>query len=213
MRQRLTITVSLGSILLLSGCSSSSETAKNEVAALPPPVYKVDFDTSRGTFVVEVHNDWGPYGSARFYELVRNGFYDGDRFFRVVRGFVVQFGINGDPGVNRNWASSSIPDDPRTQHNERGTLTYAATGRPNSRATQLFINLGDNSQSLDHQGFEPIGKVISGMEVVDDIYAGYGEMAPRGPGPDTNQIQIEGNAYLTRQFPHLDYIKKVLIEK
>src|ERR1700676_2788419 len=123
MRQCLTIAVSLVSIFLLSGCSSSSETgAKNEGAAAPPPVYKVDFDTSRGTFVVEVHNDWGPYGSARLYELVRNGFYDGDRFFRVVRGFVVQFGINGDPGVNRNWASSSIPDDPRTQHNERGTL-------------------------------------------------------------------------------------------
>jgi peptidyl-prolyl cis-trans isomerase A (cyclophilin A) len=213
MRTTLAITVCLGSSFLFSGCSSSSTEKKEEAIGGPPPVYKVDFDTSRGPFVVEVHTEWAPYGSARVYELVRKGFFDGDRFFRVVRGFVVQFGINGDPAVNRDWMSASIPDDPRTQHNTRGTVVFAATRMANSRATQLFVNLRDNSDSLDPQRFAPIGTVVSGMEVVDDLYAGYGDMAPMGTGPDATQIQVEGNAYLTRRFPHLDYIKTATIEK
>lgn len=198
--------------LLVTGCSSSEK--KEEASAGPPPIYKVNFDTSRGPFVVEVHTDWSPYGSAHLYELVRKGFYDNDRFFRVVRGFVVQFGINGDPAVNRDWAGQSIPDDPGAgQHNERGTLVFAKNMNPNSRSTQLYINLKDNSQVLDPQGFTPLGKVISGMDTVDDIYAGYGEMGPNGPGPDPTQIQTQGNAYLTTHFPHLDYIKTATIEK
>jgi peptidyl-prolyl cis-trans isomerase A (cyclophilin A) len=198
---------------LLSGCSSSSSDKKTESSAGPPPVYKVDFDTSRGPFIVEVHTDWAPYGSARFYELVKNGFYNGDRFFRVVRGFIVQWGINGDPAINRDWANASIPDDPRLQHNTRGTVTFAATRMQNSRSTQLFINLRDNTDTLDPQRFAPFGTVVSGMENVDDLYSGYGDMAPAGPGPDSTQIQVEGNAYLTRRFPHLDYIRKATIEK
>ena len=205
----------LAIFLGLCGCSSSSNTAeKNEqTAGTPPPVYKIDFDTSRGPFVVEVHTDWAPYGATRLYELAKNGFYDGDRFFRVVRGFVAQFGISGDPAVNRDWANASIPDDPRTQHNERGTVSFAKSRAPNSRSTQLFINLRDNSASLDAQSFAPVGKVVSGMEVVDDLYAGYGDMAPMGTGPDATQIQMQGNDYLSRNFPHLDYIRKATIER
>jgi peptidyl-prolyl cis-trans isomerase A (cyclophilin A) len=206
----LTIAVSFGISLFLCGCSSTSE-KKQEASGGPPPVYKIGFDTSRGSFVAEVHTDWAPYGSARLYELVKNGFYDGDRFFRVVRGFVVQWGISGDPAVNRDWMNSTIPDDPRLQHNVRGTLVFAKTQMANSRSTQLFINLRDNSESLDPQRFAPVGTVTSGMDVVDDLYAGYGDMAPSGPGPDATQIQMEGNAYLARRFPHLDYIKKATI--
>jgi peptidyl-prolyl cis-trans isomerase A (cyclophilin A) len=211
MRNTLAVTVCLGIGVYLCGCASSVE-KKEESASGPPPVYKVNFDTSRGTFVVEVHTDWAPYGSARLYELVKNGFYDGDRFFRVVRGFVVQWGINGDPAVMRDWMSNTIPDDPRLQHNVRGSLVFAKSQMANSRSTQLFINLRDNSQILDPQRFAPLGMVISGMDdVVDDLYAGYGDMAPSGPGPDSTQIQMEGNAYLTRRFPHLDYIKKATV--
>jgi peptidyl-prolyl cis-trans isomerase A (cyclophilin A) len=195
--------------LYLCGCSSSVE--KKEEVSGPPPAYKVNFDTSRGTFVVDVHTDWAPYGSARLYELVKNGFYDSDRFFRVVRGFVVQWGINGDPAVMRDWMNNTIPDDPRLQHNVRGSLVFAKSQMANSRSTQLFINLRDNSQMLDPQRFAPLGMVTSGMDVVDDLYAGYGDMAPSGPGPDATQIQMEGNAYLTRLFPHLDYIKKATV--
>jgi peptidyl-prolyl cis-trans isomerase A (cyclophilin A) len=213
MGKTLAIAVFLGSSLFLATCSSSTDAKKEEVAGGPPPVYKVDFDTSRGSFIVEVHTDWAPYGSARLYELVKKGFYDGDRFFRVVRGFIVQFGINGDPAVNRDWMGATIPDDPRAQHNVRGTLVYAKSQMQNSRATQLYINLRDNSDSLDPQRFAPLGTVISGMDVVDDIYAGYGDMPPNGAGPDPTQIQMEGNAYLERRFPHLDYIKKATIEK
>lgn len=210
-----TIPIALA-ISLLAGCSSSSNEKKEEAVstpAAPPAVYKVDFDTSRGSFVVEVHSDWAPYGSARFYELVRKGFYDNNRFFRVVRGFIVQFGINGDPAVNRDWMTSGIPDEGPKQPNERGTVTFAKSQMPNSRTTQLFINLADNSHALDPQGFAPFGKVVSGMDTVDNLYAGYGEMAPMGAGPDSSKIQMEGNAYLAQKFPHLDYIKTAVIEK
>ncbi len=212
---RKTLWIALAAVsLTISGCSSSTNSgAKEEAKTGPAPdTYKVDFDTSRGPFVVQVHRDWAPHGADHLYELVKAGFYDGDRFFRVVRGFVVQFGINGDPSTNRTWAAVNIPDDRPTQPNARGTLTYAATGMPNSRSTQLFINLHDNSRSLNPQGFAPVGQVISGMDVVDDLYAGYGEMAPNGQGPDPSQIQMQGNSYLTSKFPHLDFIKKASIE-
>jgi peptidyl-prolyl cis-trans isomerase A (cyclophilin A) len=211
---RLAATISIAlATCLLAGCSSSSSEKKEEAVSTPPAVYKVDFDTSRGPFVVEVHSDWAPYGAARFYELVRKGFYDNNRFFRVVRGFIVQFGINGDPAVNRDWMTSGIPDEGPRQPNERGTIVFAKSQLPNSRTTQLFINLADNAGALDPQGFAPFGKVVSGMDTVDNIYAGYGEMAPNGSGPDPAQIQIEGNTYLTSKFPHLDYIKTATIEK
>lgn len=171
-----------------------------------PNVYKVKFDTSAGVFEVEVNADWAPNGADRFYNLVKNGYYDGCRFFRVVPGFMVQFGINGDPSIQRNWENATIPDERVKQPNNRAFITFAKSAAPNSRTTQVFISYKDNS-FLNSQGFAPFGKVISGMEVVDKIYNVYGEK------PDQGRIQAEGNAYLTKEFPKLDYIKKATIEK
>jgi peptidyl-prolyl cis-trans isomerase A (cyclophilin A) len=176
-----------------------------------PPVYKVRFDTSKGPFVVEVHRDWAPNGADRFYNLVKNGFYDDTRFFRVVSGFMVQFGINGDPKISAPWRSATINDDPVKQSNKRGYITFATSGR-NSRTSQVFINFADNA-ALDGQGFSPFGRIISGMNVVDALFSGYGEGAPSGRGPSQARIQQEGNAYLKKDFPDLDYIKKATIEK
>ncbi|HEY4856756.1 MAG TPA: peptidylprolyl isomerase [Xanthobacteraceae bacterium] len=176
-----------------------------------PATYKVRFDTSKGTFVVEVHRDWAPNGADRFYNLVKNGFYDDTRFFRVVSGFMVQFGINGDPRVAAPWRSATMKDDPVKQSNKRGTITFATAG-PDSRTSQVFINFADNSP-LDRQGFSPFGQVTSGMSVVDALHSGYGEGAPSGRGPEQGRIQREGNAYLEKDFPNLDYVKKATIEK
>lgn len=182
--------------------------ALNEQA---PPVYKVNVDTSKGAFVLEVHRDWAPAGADRFYNLVKNGFYDNARFFRVISGFMVQFGINGDPKVSAVWREARIKDDPVQQSNSRGMITFATAG-PNTRTTQVFINFADNG-ALDRMGFAPFGRVVSGMNVVDALYSGYGEGAPRGNGPDQQRVQTQGNAYLTHDFAKLDYIKKATIAK
>jgi peptidyl-prolyl cis-trans isomerase A (cyclophilin A) len=174
-------------------------------------VYKVKFDTSQGTFQIEVHRDWAPNGADRFYNLVKNGFYNDTRFFRVIKGFMVQFGINGNPKISQVWRNANIADDPVEESNLRGFVTFATAG-PNTRTTQVFINYGDNP-SLDGQGFAPFGKVISGLDVVQHLYSNYGEGAPRGEGPDQSRVQTEGNAYLQKNFPQLDYIKKATIEK
>ena len=178
--------------------------------------YKVRFDTTKGAFVVEVTRAWAPRGADRFYNLVKNGFYDNVRFFRVISGFMVQFGINGDPALNKVWQPARIPRDPVKQSNKRGYLTYAMQGGPqgpDTRTTQVFINFGDNA-GLDAQGFAPFGQVTEkGMEVVQKIYSGYGEGAPSGRGPDQTRTQAEGNAYLMKDFPKLDYVKKATIEK
>jgi peptidyl-prolyl cis-trans isomerase A (cyclophilin A) len=174
-----------------------------------PPVYKAKFDTSKGTFVIEVHRDWAPNGADRFYNLVKNGFYDSDRFFRVIEGFMVQFGINGNPKVSAVWQQANIPDDAVKQSNQRGYVTFATAG-PNTRTTQVFINFDDNS-GLDQQGFSPFGKVVSGMDVVDSLYSGYGEGAPQGHGPNQGIVQSMGNAYLAKAFPKLDYVNKATI--
>jgi peptidyl-prolyl cis-trans isomerase A (cyclophilin A) len=182
---------------------------------MAPATYKVSFDTSVGTFVVEVHRDWAPNGADRFYNLVKNGYYDGIRFFRVIPNFMVQFGISGEPGLNSVWREARIPRDPVKQSNTRGYITYAMQGGPqgpDTRTVQVFINFGDNSP-LDAQGFAPFGRVTQGMDVVDKIYSGYGEGAPRGKGPDQEQLQNQGNAYLAKSFPKLDYIKKATITK
>ena len=171
-----------------------------------PTTFKVRFETSKGDFIVEVQRGWAPEGADRFYNLVKNGFYDGARFFRVISGFMAQFGINGDPKVSAVWREQRIKDDPVQQSNTRGFIAYAMAG-PKTRTTQLFINYGDNSR-LDQRGFAPFGRVIAGMEVVDQLYAAYGEGAPQGRGPSQVRIQQEGNAYLTSSFPELDYIKK-----
>jgi len=174
-----------------------------------PPVYKVEFDTSKGPFVVEVHRDWAPNGADRFYNLVKNGFYDSTRFFRVIEGFMAQFGVNGDPKVSAVWRESRIKDDPVKVSNKRTFVTFATAG-PNTRTTQIFVSYGDNS-NLDSQGFSPFGQVVSGMKVVDSLYSGYGEGAPGGRGPSQARVQSEGNAYLASSFPNLDYIKKATI--
>jgi peptidyl-prolyl cis-trans isomerase A (cyclophilin A) len=176
-----------------------------------PATYKARFETSKGAFVVDVTREWAPNGADRFYNLVKNGFYDGVRFFRVLDGFMAQFGINGDPKISAAWREARIPDDPVKQSNRRGFITYAMAG-PNTRTSQVFINYGDNS-ALDRQNFSPFGRVSSGMEAVDALYKGYGEGAPRGQGPDQGRVQMEGNAYLTKSFPRLDFVKKATITK
>jgi peptidyl-prolyl cis-trans isomerase A (cyclophilin A) len=191
-----------------SGQNLANPAALNEQA---PPVYKVNVDTSKGRFVLEVHRDWAPIGADRFYNLVKNGFYDNARFFRVISGFMVQFGINGDPKVSAVWRQADIKDDPVRQSNQRGYITFATAG-PNTRTTQVFINFADN-RALDRMGFAPFGRVVSGMDVVDALYSGYGEGAPSGNGPAQQRVQSQGNAYLAQNFAKLDYIKKAAIAK
>ena len=174
--------------------------------AKAPPEYKVLFSTTRGDFTVTVHRAWAPLGADRFYNLVRHHFYDNASFFRVLPGFVVQFGISAYPPVNRAWRTATIKDDPVTQSNRRGSVTFA-TGGANTRTTQVFINLADN-QRLDSSGFAPFGEVDGqGMNVVERMYEGYGEGAPQGAGPDQEQIQTKGKPYLDKGWPKLDYVK------
>jgi len=180
------------------------------MTATAPETFQARFETSEGAFVIEVHRDWSPNGADRLYSLVSNGFYAEVRFFRVITGFMAQFGIHGDPGVSAAWRGASIADDPVVASNTRGMVSFAMTGQPNSRTTQLFINLADN-QNLDGMGFAPVGEVVDGMNVVDRLYAGYGEGAPSGPGPSQPQLQSEGNRYLDSRYPELDYIVSATI--
>jgi peptidyl-prolyl cis-trans isomerase A (cyclophilin A) len=171
-----------------------------------PASYKAAFDTTAGKFVITVHRAWAPNGADRFYNLVKNGFFDEARFFRVVPNFMVQFGINGDPAVASAWMPARLKDDPSTGHsNKKGLVTFATSG-PNSRTTQVFINFKDNG-FLDSQGFTPFGEVTSGMDAVEKITDQYGEK------PNQGAIQSQGNTYLKAQFPKLDYVKKATIEK
>jgi peptidyl-prolyl cis-trans isomerase A (cyclophilin A) len=174
-----------------------------------PAVYKAKFDTTKGSFVIEVTRSWAPNGADRFYNLVKNGFYDNVRFFRVISGFMVQFGINGDPKISAPWREARIKDDPVIQSNKRGYITFAMAG-PNTRTSQVFINFGDNGR-LDGSGFSPFGRVISGMEVVDKLNAEYGEGAPNGRGPEQGRLQMEGNAYLQKDFGRMDYVQSATI--
>ena len=201
--------------LMLAGCSSSTESKKEEAKGVAtanqqaPATYKVKLATSKGEVVIEVTRDWAPVGADHFYTLVKTGFYDGARFFRVRPGFVVQFGIAADPKNNRLWSSGNLQDDPVKESNTKGMVTYATAG-PNTRTTQIFINLADNKR-LDGQGFAPFGKVVAGMEAVESFYSAYGEMAPGGQGPDSDQIESLGNAYLESKFPRLDSIVKATV--
>jgi peptidyl-prolyl cis-trans isomerase A (cyclophilin A) len=178
--------------------------------ATAPATFRVRFETSKGDFVVQVDRSLAPNGADRFYQLVSENFFTDVRFFRVIAGFMAQFGINGDPAVTARWRAQPIQDDPVVGSNTRGTITFAQTNQLNSRSSQLFINLVDNV-NLDASRFAPIGRVIEGMDVVDQLYSGYGEGAPRGAGPDQTQIVSQGNAYLTQSFPQLDYIERATI--
>jgi peptidyl-prolyl cis-trans isomerase A (cyclophilin A) len=210
--------VSLVAIVgLMIGCESSDKmhdpaipSADTTSGSLPdkcPPEYWVKLDTTKGPVIIEVHRDWSPYGADRFYELVKRGFYDRCKFFRVV-GFVAQFGISGDPVESAKWRENAIPDDtfkhrdPDRKSNTRGYVTFAKSGMPNSRTTQIFINCVDN-QNLDRQGFTPFGVVLSGMDAIDSLYSTYGEE----PSNSQDRIQKEGDAYLSAAFPRLDSIK------
>ncbi len=175
-----------------------------------PETFQVRFETTQGDFTVEVHRDWAPHGADRLFNLVRIGYFEDIAFFRVIDGFMAQFGIHDSPEVNRAWRSAEIPDDEAQRSNTRGKLTFATRG-PNTRTSQLFINYADNSQ-LDAQGFTPVGEVVDGMDVVDSLYSGYGEGAPGGAGPDQGRIQQEGNSYLRDEFPDLDYLERASIE-
>lgn len=202
--------LALGFMAMLAPVSAgdlSNPASLNEKA---PATYKVKFDTSKGAFVVEVHRDWAPNGADRFYNLVKNGFYNDARFFRVISGFMVQFGINGNPQLSKVWRDANIKDDPVKASNKRGYITFATAG-PDTRTTQVFINFANNA-GLDDQGFAPFGQVISGMDVVDSLYSGYSEGAPQGHGPNQGVVQSMGNAYLDKAFPKLDYIKTATIE-
>lgn len=185
--------------------SAGLTAAAQEKDQKAPDTYRVKFDTSKGEFVVEVHRDWAPIGADRFYNLVRQGYYDEARFFRVVPNFVVQFGMNADPQVQAKWQFARIKDDPVTKSNKKGTLTFATSGE-DSRTVQIFINLRNNAR-LDQMGFAPFGEVTKGMDVVEGLYSGYGEQ------PNQGQILSQGNKYLKSEFPKLDYIKKATIVK
>ncbi|HEY6324943.1 MAG TPA: peptidylprolyl isomerase [Candidatus Cybelea sp.] len=187
-------------MLAFAGCGGGSKQAASQS---PASTYRVELDTTQGPVVIVVDRNLAPNGAQRFYDLVKAGYFDGARFYRVVPGFVVQWGAAGDPAVTKKW-DVTIPDDPVKGSNTRGTVTFAATGQPNSRTTHMFINLGDNAR-LDAMGFAPIGQVSSDMQAVEHIYSGYGER------PDQGQIGAHGNAYLQRAFPRLDYIKNARI--
>jgi peptidyl-prolyl cis-trans isomerase A (cyclophilin A) len=170
-----------------------------------PENFRVEFDTTKGKVILEVTRAWSPHGADRFYNLVKIGFFQDIAFFRVIENFMVQFGIHGDPAISRVWKSATIKDDPVVQSNTRGMLSFAKTGRPNSRTTQIFINFSDNL-NLDGMGFSPFARVTDGMDVVDKIYK-VGEGGPRGPGPNQQKIQSGGNRFLKAKFPELDYIR------
>jgi peptidyl-prolyl cis-trans isomerase A (cyclophilin A) len=195
--------VALGVAGAALGCGSSAPAADRAPTGPAPDSFNVAFETSRGTFVLQAIRAWAPLGVDRFHTLVSQGFFDDNRFFRVVPGFVVQFGLSADPKNNEPWDERKLTDDPVKQPNLRGTMSFATEG-PGTRTHQVFINLADNSR-LDRMGFAPIGRVVQGMDVVDSLYGGYGE------DPDQQFIQTMGNSYLSRQFPKLDYVKTARI--
>ena len=207
------VSLSLASIILISGSAfafpESTHPAMldpSKATAQAPETFKAKFETTKGDVVFDCTRAWAPHGVDRFYNLVRIGFFDDVALFRVAKGFVVQWGIHGDPKVSAVWQQANIEPDPPKQSNTRGMLTYAMAGSPNTRSTQLFINYGDNA-SLDAQGFAPICKVSEGMDVADKFYSDYGEQVTGKQG----QIAARGNAYLKQAWPNLDYIKKATI--
>ena len=174
-----------------------------------PEVFRVKFETSQGDVVVQANRAWAPHGVDRFHELLRMHYFDQNRFFRVLPGFIAQFGVHRDFNVHATWRNLFIVDDPAKEKNLRGTLAFARSGA-NTRATEIFVNLADNA-ALDDQGFVPFAKVIQGMEAVDKFYSGYGEMRPEGKWIDRARVEEETNEYLVQRFPKLDYITRAEI--
>lgn len=209
MKYPLLLLTALAALIVGSSCGGGPQ--KSVKMGPAPAEYKVQLQTTKGDVVVLVHRDWSPIGADHFYELVKMHFFDKSSFFRALEGFVVQWGINGDPDVNKRWNQITIKDDPPKMPNKTGTIVFAKSSEPDSRSTQLFINLRDNSAALDPQGFTPFGEVIQGMDNVLKINTEYGEMAPGGSGPNPAAIADIGNAYLEEHFPRLDYIKKAQI--
>ena len=216
-RRRVAAAFALGVVAIAAGCrrgSSKAALLSPDPAALDragPDSFVVTFATSRGTFDVLVRRPWAPRGADRVYYLVSNRYYDGVRFFRVVPGFVAQFGLSGDSAITTAWRARRIADDSVKASNVRGMVTFAMGG-PNTRTTQLFLNYRDNSR-LDATGFAPFGQVVAGMSVVDSLYGGYGEGAPRGQGPDQGRVAREGNDYLRANFPKLDSVATARVTK
>jgi cyclophilin family peptidyl-prolyl cis-trans isomerase len=190
-------------LLSLAGCH------KAPPKAVVPDVFRVRFETSQGDVIVEAHREWAPHGVDRFHELLRMKYFDQARFFRVLPGFIAQFGVHRDFNVQAKWRELYIVDDPPKEKNLRGTLAFAKSG-PSTRSTEIFFNLADN-KALDDDGFVPFAKVVSGMEAVDKFYSGYGEMRPVGKWIDRARVEEETNEYLTQRFPKLDYITKATI--
>jgi peptidyl-prolyl cis-trans isomerase A (cyclophilin A) len=201
--------VALASVLVAGQAAGPDKSKLKSPASLTeqaPATYKVNLDTSKGLIVIEVHRDWAPIAADRFYNLVKNGFYDEARFFRVVPNFMVQFGMNADAALTRVWNNVPMKDEPTKQGNKKGYVTFARTSAPNSRGTQLFINYKDNN-FLDAQGFAAFGQVVSGMDIAEKITSQYGEK------PEQGQITAAGNTYLNKEFPKLDFIKTASIAK
>jgi peptidyl-prolyl cis-trans isomerase A (cyclophilin A) len=193
-----------------AGAPDFHDPASPAFATQAPDSFRARFTTTKGDFVIAVHRAWAPRGADRFYNLVRSGYYDGVRFFRVIPGFMAQFGIHGDTSVTAVWRERRIPDDPVRRTNIRGMVTFATAGA-GTRTTQVFINYRNNDQ-LDAMGFAPFGEVVEGMQVVDSLYGGYGDAAPRGRGPDQYRMHVEGEKYLARQFPKLDKVITARVE-
>jgi len=174
--------------------------------ATAPDIFKVKMETTAGDFIIEVHRDWAPRGADRFYNLVKIGYFDDIAFYRVIKGFMAQVGMNGDPKVTQAWSKARIQDDPVKKSNTKGMVTFAMGAQPNTRSSQIFINLANNSFLDKPSNFAPFGKVVEGFDTVKDLYDGYGEASPRGKGPTQGRIHRDGNVYLKGEFPKLDYI-------
>jgi len=193
----------LALVVIFSACH------KPPAKVVVPDVFRVSFETSQGDFIVEANRSWAPHGVDRFYELLHMHYFDQNRFFRVIPGFIAQFGAHRDFNVHATWRNLFIVDDPQKEKNVRGTLVFAKSG-PNTRATEIFINLADNP-SLDSDGFVPFAKVVDSLDVIDKLYAGYGEMRPEGKWIDRARVEEETNEYLVQRFPKLDYIKQARV--
>lgn len=209
-RQWLMLVAACFAATIPSACGGST-TARAVPEKASPPEYKVKLETTKGDVVILVHREWAPIGADHFYNLVTKGYYNDNAFFRAIKGFVVQWGMNGDPKVYGRWSHQNIKDDATKVPNKTGTVTFAQTGSPNSRSTHIFININDNSDALDPLHFTPFGEVIEGMDNVMNLYMDYGDAPPNGAGPDQEALAQGGNAYLQKNFPKLDYIKKATV--